>query len=57
VICWNEILILGNQDFIYELNILGTTDIDETKQKYSMILTCVSAFADKSQDVAEFTLT
>jgi hypothetical protein len=48
---WNDTLIVDNLDFIYELNILGTTYTHEMKRKYPMIYHCVSVVTKKSQDV------
>jgi hypothetical protein len=50
-ICCNEMMIVGNLDFISELNILGATYTDEMKRKHSMTYSCAAVVAEKSQEV------
>jgi hypothetical protein len=49
--CCKDILIVDNLDFIYELNILEATYIDEMKRKHTVKYTCASFVTEKSQDV------
>jgi hypothetical protein len=56
-ICCNDILIVDNLDFIYELNISGPTYTDEMKGKHPMTYTSASIVTEKSQEYGESILT